>query len=217
MADEKKELILSVGFDLDRAEERKLKANLDKATGELEKQQREAKQLSQTLDELNKKREQLDKKHIERSQEIKANNASRENYKAEIDRANELRKEVVKLTSELKSMPDYDLFEADKEKVKALKDELKSMSKDSPQYDVFKQQVEAVTADFEKKYELYIQKDMELEKKKQAYNEADRTIVSHFNSENINTGDLKQLESELDEVNTKIGETEKKLGDVNAK
>ena len=217
MADEKKELILSVGFDLDRAEERKLKANLDKATGELEKQQREAKQLSQTLDELNKKREQLDKKHIERSQEIKANNASRENYNAEIDRANELRKEVVKLTSELKSMPDYDLFEADKEKVKALKDELKSMSKDSPQYDVFKQQVEAVTADFEKKYELYIQKDMELEKKKQAYNEADRTIVSHFNSENINTGDLKQLESELDEVNTKIGETEKKLGDVNAK
>lgn len=217
MADEKKELILSVGFDLDRAEERKLKANLDKATGELEKQQREAKQLSQTLDELNKKREQLDKKHTERSQEIKANNASRENYKAEIDRANELRKEVVKLTSELKSMPDYDLFEADKEKVKALKDELKSMSKDSPQYDVFKQQVEAVTADFEKKYELYIQKDMELEKKKQAYNKADRAIVSHFNSENINTGDLKQLESELDEVNAKIGETEKKLGDVNAK
>lgn len=63
MADEKKELILSVGFDLDRAEERKLKANLDKATGELEKQQREAKQLSQTLDELNKKYAALNEQH----------------------------------------------------------------------------------------------------------------------------------------------------------
>lgn len=217
MADEKKELILSVGFELDKAEERKLKANLDKATGEFKKQQREAKQLSQTLDELNRKRDQLDKKHTTRSQEIKSNAVNRESYKSEIDKVKELRKEVVSLTSELESMPDYSLFEADKGKIKALKDELQSMSKETPQYDMFKQQVEAVLADFEKRFELYIQKDKELEKKKQEYNNADRALVSHFNNENINTEDLKQLESELDKVNAEIEKTEKKLEDVNAK
>lgn len=71
MADEKKELILSVGFDLDRAEERKLKANLDKATGELEKQQREAKQLSQTLDELNKNENSLTRNILREVKKLK--------------------------------------------------------------------------------------------------------------------------------------------------
>ena len=105
---EVKDLILSVGFDLDKANERKLKASLDKQTFEMEKQQREAKQLSQTLEELNAKREKIIQNKAKKEQEVGAAAGDKKNYKEAIARAHSLRMEVVDLTAKIESMSEDD-------------------------------------------------------------------------------------------------------------